>query len=201
MEAFRGPVLSSLQTVSACQAPVGTPPECFSKLIYAVLYAVFLPFWVSGIFFGALYGIYYEFIPGHGYPVRAFGLGTAMLVVMLLLGLHGIIIVDAQGPVLLVAELFGMFGYSAVLARYYRRRTREVRFESPDRKKFKISVDGKNFTGKVKTLYFHSTHKLEAVPEEGSFHSWLVSGGVSVLDSRSSTTVMKVDGDGLLKAS
>jgi len=127
------------------------------------------------------------------------GISTAMLVAELIIGVRGITIVAGQNAPVVGAQFVATFAYAALIARFYRRYTREVRFESPDPKNLKISVDGKNYTGKVRTLGFHSTHKISLT--EGKFHSWLVSGGVSVADAKSPETTMKVDGDGLLKIS
>ena len=106
---------------------------------------------------------------------------------------------QTEKAIMYAFDTVAMLVYATVLARYYRKFTREVEFASPDPERLKITVDGKNFTGKLKTLALHSTHKVRAPSESGAFREWLVSGGVSVLDSRSFETTMRVDGDGLLK--
>ena len=98
-------------------------------------------------------------------------------------------------------DVLAMIGYSLIIARFYRKYTREVKFESPNPERLKITVDGKNFTGKTKTLSRPLHHTVRAPSESGAFHEWLVSGGVSVLDAKSFETTMRVDGDGLLKIS
>lgn len=201
MEVYKASVLQALPSFSACSGTAGTAASCFTKLLNAIPFVVVFPLWVGGIFFGLVYGIYYDFLPGRGYFVRAMGLSVAMLIVELIIGVRGITIVASQNPPVVGAQFVMTLGYAALLARLYRGYTREVRFESPDPKKLKVSVDGRNYTGKVKTLGFRSTHKISAASEGPKFHAWLVSGGVSVTDPKSSETTMKVDGDGLLKVS
>jgi hypothetical protein len=98
-------------------------------------------------------------------------------------------------------DTVAMLAYAVIIAHFYRKYTRVVEFESPNPEKLKITVDGKNYTGKAKTLALHSTHTVRAPSESGAFKGWLVSGGVSVLDPKSFETTMRVDGDGLLKIS
>ncbi len=124
-----------------------------------------------------------------------------MLIVMLVLGVAGITSDSTQRGLMDAFDTAAMLVYAVIISRYYRKYTREVEFVSPDPERLKITVDGKNFTGKLKTLSLHSAHTVRAPSESGTFHEWLVSGGVSVLDSKSFETTMRVDGDGLLKIS
>jgi hypothetical protein len=145
--------------------------------------------------------MYFEFLPGKGYRIRAVAAGMGMLIMMLVLGVAGYTADSTQNAFMDAFDVAAMLGYSLIIARFYRKFTREVEFVSSDLEKLKITVDGKNFTGKTKTLSVHSTHTVRAPSESGTFHQWLVSGGVSVLDAKSFETTMRVDGDGMLKIS
>jgi hypothetical protein len=204
LEAFRGSVLATFQTVAICTTAPTTPQDCFSTLLTADIPSlVMFPIAVLGILFGALYGMYFEYIPGRGYPIKAVGMGLVMLILMVLSDLAGNTTTTDQMQLITmrVFDVLAMLGYALIIAHFYRKFTREVKFESPNPRKLKITVDRKNYTGKLKTLSLHSTHTVRAPSESSAFHEWLVSGGVSVLDSKSFETTMRVDGDGLLKIS
>ena len=202
MEAFKSSVLQAFQSYAFCSGTAGTPQDCFSTLITASIPSlVAFPIAVIGILFGGLYGSYFEFLPGKGYGIRALAAGMGMLILMLVLGVAGYTADATQNAIMDAFDVAAMLGYSLIIARYYRKFTREVEFVSPDKEKLKITCDGKNFTGKLRTLSVHSTHTVRAPSESGAFHQWLVSGGVSVLDAKSFETTMRVDGDGMLKIS
>lgn len=200
LEAFSSSVLAAFQANVVCTTPPTTPQDCFSTLLstYIPTFVIF-PTAVFGILFGGLYGLYFEFLPGRGYRIRAVAAGMGMLIMILVFGVAGVTADQTEKAIMYAFDTVAMLVYATVLARYYRKFTREVEFASPDPERLKITVDGKNFTGKLKTLALHSTHKVRAPSESGAFREWLVSGGVSVLDSRSFETTMRVDGDGLLK--
>jgi len=202
LEAFSSSTLHVLSTISYCSGTGNaTAQACLSTLLNTNVPTLAVLQGASGILFGALYGMYFEFLPGEGYRVRAVAMGMAMLIVLLFLGLAGITIDRTQQLIMYATDIASMVGYVVITAHFYRRYTREVRFESPDPGRLKITVDRKNYTGKTKTLSLHSNHTVRAPSESGAFHQWLVSGGVSVLDSKSFETTMRVDGDGLLKIS
>jgi hypothetical protein len=202
LEAFSGSVLAAFQTNVVCTTPPTTPQDCFSTLLstYIPTFVIF-PIAVFGILFGGLYGMYFEFLPGRGYRIRAVAAGMGMLIMMLVFGVAGVTADQTQRAIMYAFDTAVMLVYSVIIARYYRIYTREVEFVSPNPERLKITVDGKNFTGKLRTLSLHSAHTVRAPSESGAFHEWLVSGGVSVLDSKSFETTMRVDGDGLLKIS
>lgn len=202
LEALSSNVLAYFQTVSICTTPPTTPGDCFSTLITADIPSlVMFPVAVLGIVFGALYGMYFEFLPGRGYPIKALAMGMLMLIFMIVFDLAGSTSTTdvTQLGIVRVFDAVAMVGYTLIISHYYRKFTREVDFQSPDPSRLKITVDGKNYTGKKKTLSISSTHTVRAPSESGTFHEWLVSGGVTVLDSKSFETTMRVDGDGLLK--
>jgi len=202
IEALKGSVMSDLQTVSGCTTAPSTPQTCFSTLVTTdVLFGVVLPMLVLGLLFGVLYGMYYEYLPGRGYGIRALGIGTVLLILLVILGATGNYSATntTMLAILRAFDTIAIVGYAFISSRLYRRLTREVQFESADPSNMKMWVDGKNYTDKTKTLPAHSNHKIRN--EGGRFHQWLVSGGVSVADPKSEETTMRVDGDGLLKVS
>jgi hypothetical protein len=200
LEAFSGTVLAAFHSNALCITPPTTPQDCFSTLLstYIPTFVIF-PIAVFGILFGGLYGVYFEFLPGRGYRIRAVAAGMGMLIMILVFGVAGVTADNTERTIMYAFDTAAMLVYAGIIARYYRKFTREVQFVSPDVKRMKITVDGKNFGGKLKTLSVHSTHTVRAPSESGTFHEWLVSGGVSVLDSKSFETTMRVDGDGMLK--
>jgi hypothetical protein len=200
LEAFSSTTLQVLSTISYCSG-TGGAQNCLSTLVNTNIPTLAVLQGASGILFGALYGMYFEFLPGEGYRIKAAAMGMAMLIVLLFFGLAGITIDRTQQLIMYGWDIVSMAGYVVITAHFYRTYTREVKFESPNPGRLKITVDGKNYTGKTKTLSLHSNHKVRAPSESGAFHQWLVSGGVAVLDSKSFETTMRVDGDGLLKIS
>lgn len=200
LEAFNGPVLAVFQNDAICTTAPTTPQDCFSTLITTSIPTfVMFPTAVLGILFGGIYGMLYEFIPGTGYTVRATAMALGALILMLVLGTAGFAADESQKLALDAFDIAAAFVYAVVLARFYKRYTRVVQFQSPNPERLKITCDGKNYTGKAKTLAVNSTHTIRAPSESGTFREWLVSGGVSVLDSKSFETTMRVEGDGLLK--
>jgi hypothetical protein len=201
LEAVRGSAIAALQTSIPSTCSGAAAQTCFSELLgRGIPFEVVLPIGISGLLFGTLYGMYYEYLPGVGYRIRAAAMGIAMLLILLLFGLAGIAIDLATRLALNGVDLAAMIGYDLIIAHFYRRFTREVRFEGPGGDKLKFTVDSKNFAGKTKTLSLHSTHKVKAA-DGGRFHGWLASGGVTVLDPKSPETTITVGGDGLLKIS
>jgi hypothetical protein len=204
LQASSGSVIAAFQANPFCNGLGGnaTAQDCFSTLLSTdVPTFVALPIGIFGIIFGGLYGAYFEFLPGRGYRIRAVAMGMVMLIMVLFFGVAGLTADQTQKWIMDGFDTVAMLGYAVIIARYYRVYTREVQFVSPDPLKLKISVGGKNFTGKLKTFSVHSSHTVRAPSESGAFKEWLVSGGVSVLDSKSFETTMRVDGDGLLKIS
>jgi hypothetical protein len=200
LEAFSSTTLQVLSTLQPCSG-TGGAQTCLSTLINTNIPTLAVLQGASGILFGALYGMYFEYLPGQGYRIRAVAAGMAMLVALLFLGLAGITIDRSQQAIMYATDVVCMVGFVVITSHFYRKYTREVKFETPSPGKLKITVDGKNYAGKTKTLSLHSSHTIRAPSESGAFHEWLVSGGVSVLDSKSFETTMRVDGDGLLKIS
>jgi hypothetical protein len=201
LETLKSTSLADLsKTAAGCTT---TPETCFNNIIVINLpYAVLLPCATLGVLFGVLYGMYFEYIPGKGYAIRAIGISLIFLIVLIVIGSAGNATATDETELATIRafDTVALIGYAYIISKLYRRLTREVNFESPS-DKLKIEVDGRNYTHKMKTLSLHSSHKLKAPTDKGVFHQWLVSGGVSVDDPRSPETKMKVEGDGLLKIS
>lgn len=178
-----------------------SPEDCFSAVVAIYIpYFTFLVFIIS-LIFAAAYGRFFEYIPGRGYRTKSTLIALAFLVVLLVLGLGGLAFEFAARISSLGFNLFITLVYGAVLGVFYKRYTRIVEFVSPDTTALRIEVDGKNYTGKKKTLSMGSTHKVKAVTTTGSsFKEWLASGGVSIEDPRSFETTIEIGGDGILKA-
>ena len=206
LEAFKGSVLQDLLSNSLCNGTIATPTiatpqDCFTSIVTANIPLTVFLVAVFSIIFGGFYGVFFEYLPGQGYGIRAVAIGMGLLIMMLVFGAAGITTDQTLRAIMSAFDTLAMLVYTVIIARFYRKYTREVEFESPNPEKLKILVDGKDFTGKVRTLGVHSTHTVRAPSESGAFKEWLVSGGVSVLDSKSFETTMRVDGDGLLKIS
>jgi hypothetical protein len=202
LEAFSGSVLAYFQTDPLCSGATATPQECFATLLTTDIPSfVIFPTAVAGILFGWFFGVFFEHLPGTGYRIRALAIGMGLLIFLLFFGLNGLTVDQTEKLIMDAFDTVAMLGYAVIIARFYKKYTREVKFESPNPEKLKILVDGKDFTGKVRTLSVNSTHTVRAPSESGAFKEWLVSGGVSVLDPKSFETTMRVDGDGLLKIS
>ena len=175
--------------------------DCYvSVLSLYVPLTAFLGFFVV-LFFAGLFGLLYDGIPGRGLfkgELTALATGVALVFPF------NVAVVYQGYPVGLEFALFYpaltlFFGY--LLSRFYARYTRKIGFSSEDPEAIKVLVDGKDFTGKVRTLAHNSVHRLRAEVEEGgSFREWAASGGVRLEDPRSFDTVLEIDGDGTLRA-
>ena len=202
LSAYASDVLQFLgNNPTLCPTTV-TPQDCFSTTLSVSIptYVIF-PVAVFGIVFGGLFGVYYEYLPGEGYRIRALAIGLALLIFILFLGVGGETLPGATKAIMSVLDLFLCVVYSLVIARFYRRFTRVVEFESSRPDGLKVLVDGRNLTGKKRTFATNSSHKVKAEGDEKGFRGWLVSGGISVEDPKSFETAFTVTGDGLLKVS
>ncbi|MGP8124801.1 MAG: hypothetical protein ACLQEQ_02905 [Nitrososphaerales archaeon] len=183
----------------------GSSAACFNSVFNLVVtvylpYIAFLGFFVS-LFFAALFGWSYESFPGKSSFTKG-EVAAALVAFGLFLGdLFGVLLGSLATVLLAVFFVVWTGLYGFIMGRLYTRYTRLVRFESTNGKLVKVMVDGKDYTGKSRTLAYTSIHKVRADVDEGvSFKQWDVSGGVTVEDPRSFETLMEVNGDGLLKA-
>jgi len=201
--AFKGEALDLIakNNSAVCQIANNTSIEgCFNSVVAVYIpYTAFLGFFVS-LFFAGLFGWSYESFPGRSSIAKGEVLAVLVALGLVLGDLYGVILGPLATGLLVIffVAWTGLFGY--VIGKLYLRYTRSVSFESTS-KLVKILVDGKDYTGKTRTFAHTSTHEVRAGVEEGaSFKGWIVSGGVTVEDSRSFETLMEVSGDGLLKA-
>jgi hypothetical protein len=199
---FSSDVLQFLAGNAALCPTTVTPQDCFSTTIsVSIPTYVMFPVAVFGVIFGGLFGVYFEYLPGVGYRIRALALGLGLLIFILFFGVGGETLPGTTRAVMSALDLFLVLGYTLIIARFYRRFTREVEFGSARPKELKVLVDGRNSTGKMKTFAVNSTQKVRAEGDGRGFKEWLVSGGVSVEDPKSFETSFNVEGDGLLKVS
>lgn len=197
-------VLSELQECSGITVggPVSTPNECFSAYIPVfVPYSVFIIFLVSLVFSSA-FGIFFESLPGRSYATRASIVAFIMIILLLYTGLDGISF-DTQQRVMIATFNFIMaYLYATILGSLYKRYTRVVEFSSQDPELLRIILGRRDVTGKTRTVAANSSVKVRASPlGNAAFKEWSYSGGVTLEDSKSFETVMRVAGDGMLKAS
>lgn len=200
-------VLSKLQecsgiTLHQVGSPVSTPNECFSAYIPVfVPYSVFIIFLFSLVFSSA-FGIFFESLPGRSYATRASIVAFIMIILLLYTGLEGISF-DTQQRVMIATFNFIMaYLYATILGSLYKRYTRVVEFSSQDPELLRIILGRKDVTGKTRTVAANSSVKVRASPlGNAAFKEWSYSGGVTLEDSKSFETVMRVAGDGMLKAS
>jgi hypothetical protein len=177
----------------------GSLNDCFNLVLaYDVPFLAFVGFLIA-LFYSGVFGLFYDRFPG-GTIIRGETIAGIVGLSLLIFGYSGFYF-DYESA--LVGGIFFLawtvvFGY--VVGRLYKRYTRLVSFQSEDPESLKVSLDGRDVTGKARTLSLTSTHKLNANVSEGSsFKEWVSSGGVSLEDSRSFETTFEVNGDGLVK--
>ncbi|MBI3023145.1 MAG: hypothetical protein HYY68_05385 [Thaumarchaeota archaeon] len=197
-------VLSKFQECSGITAggPVSTPNECFSALISVLVpYSVFIIFLVSLVFSSA-FGIFFESLPGRSYATRASIVAFIMVILLLYTGFEGISF-DIQERAMIATFNFIMaYLYATILGSLYKRYTRVIEFSSQNPELLRIILGRKDVTGKTRTVAANSSVKVRASPlGNAAFKEWSYSGGVTLEDSKSFETVMRVAGDGMLKAS
>ena len=176
----------------------GSLENCFTLVLaYDVPFLAFIGFFIALLYAG-VFGIFYDRFPGSP-VIRGETIAAVVGFNFVIFGFIGLYF-DYESA-LAVAVFFlawtVVFGY--VLGKLYKRYTRLVSFESDDPDSLKVSLDGREVTGKARPLSLTSTHKLRADGAEGSsFREWVSSGGVSMEDSRSFETTFEVNGDGLV---
>jgi len=203
--AFKSQVLAALAeyyTNCSASGPANQPGSaeyCFAALFRGSLLFFFLQLLLISFFFAILYGLFFELLPGGFSYWRKSVLVSLIMLVVVLFTVTPVVGDLDQLILVIAAEVVLAMVLSFFQARLYRRFTREVEFQSAD-PGVKILVHKRNNAGKKRTYAIGSTQPVEAVGEGKRFKGWLVSGGVSVEDSRSPVTNIHVNGDGLLKA-
>jgi hypothetical protein len=175
----------------------GSAAECFSAVIAVdVPFIAFVAFFITLLYAGT-FGLYYDSVPTHSATVKGLTLGVIVGANLLFFGFSGYVFdyESALATGLLMVAWTPLFGY--LFGRLYKKYTRLVEFSSQDRELLRVMVDGRDYTGKARTFAATSTHNVRAeVADDASFKEWAPSGGVTLEDSRSFETVMKVSGDG-----
>ena len=159
--ASKGQVLSYLSQTYPSDCP-GTGESCFDNLIsMGIPTGDLLRLAAVAMLFAIAIGVYFDYLPGQSYLRRTVLGALIMLTGMLFLGLYGLVTDYTQAVLMIVFESGAALLYAAILARLYRRYTREVEFQVPAGSG-KILVDRRDLTGKKRTFAMNSNHKLEA---------------------------------------
>ena len=177
-----------------------TVEQCFDALVSIYPeYLGFICFFVVLPIAGA-FGWENDALPGRSAVAKGEVAAVASGVALLGLGLTGPqftqIVAVLLGSFLVVWTLL----YGFVLGRLYERYTRRVKIDSSGIDGLRVTVDGKDLTGRERTFAAKSVHRLRAEVSGGrSFKGWSVSGGVTLDDARSFETEMEVNGNGLVR--
>jgi hypothetical protein len=175
--------------------------DCFNSVVQIDIPLLAVISFIVSLVLATILGRIFESVPGSGTFTKGIIIGITLFVIFLILGLTGIAYERLGVTIVTVAYATGSIIYGVLFGYLYRRYTKLVQFESGDADSLKVLVDKKDLTGKARTFAMKSIHQVRAEGSQGtSFKEWLVSGGVSVDDSRSYETMMEVNGDGLLKA-
>lgn len=179
----------------------GNAEDCFASIVTVLIpIGAFLGFFLSLLYSG-IFGLFYDRFPWRSPILRGETMAVIIGVSLLILGTAGAYFTYAAGIAVNVIFLLWTVLYGFLLGRLYRKYSRLVTFQSQDEGSLRVFVDGRDFTGKARTLATKSMHKLRAeVAEDASFKEWEASGGVVVEDPRSFETVLEVNGDGFLRA-
>lgn len=185
--------------VVAVAPSAGGTERCFDSIIVSGIPIVdFARTLVIALLFSVAIGLYFDYLPGPTYLRRGAFAALVMLILMLFLGLYGIVVTETQVVLMILFEGGAIIPYAVVLARLYRRFTREVEFQTVV-STGKVIVDRRDLTGRKRTFSLNSRHKVEAAGELKAFRGWLVSGGVHVEEPNQEKTTITISGDGLLK--
>jgi hypothetical protein len=206
--ALKGAVLGAISQSYSQVCAAGPPTNatnslegCFQLVVAVdVPYIAFVAFFVTLLYSG-IFGLWYERIPGLGPTTKGEVIAAVVGFNLVYFRFSGFYFdyqsTVASGVFLLAWTL--VFGY--VLGRLYRRYTRLVKFLSLDEGSLRILLDGRDYTGKARTLAVTSTHKVRAeVADDASFKEWEGEGGITIDDPRSFETTIEITGDGALKA-
>ncbi len=156
---------------------------------------------VAALIFAFIFGYFFDRFPVRGYMTKASIVTGIMFVLLVLFGREGVTTDDTQFWIVLAFGIVASGGFAFILARFYRRYTRIVEFQSQESDTVRIILGKRNATGKTVTLATRASYKIVAdVSGSKLFKEWSYSGGVTVEDPKSYETVMRVDGDGILKA-
>lgn len=184
---------------TAASSTTGSAGSCFATIVInGIITADFLRVAVIGMVFAGVIGLYFDQLPGRSYLSRTLLASLVMLIGMLFLGLYGLVIDETQALLMIAFQSGSAFLYAVIIARLYRRLTREIEFQNPG-KSAKVLVDGRDAAGKKRTFTVNSNHKLELGGDPVTFKGWSVSGGLTVKEPKEKKTTFRVTGDGVLK--
>ena len=201
--ALQSSVITAVNRSYPVQCPLipnvnGSARDCFSALVsYDVPFLAFVAFFITLLYTG-IFGIYYDSLRINS-TAKGLMVGAIIAVNLVFFGYSGYIfnLESAASSTIFLVGWTAVFGY--VLARFYRKYTSPVRFESQDPGLLRIVVDGREQTGRERTFALTSNHRLRAVvSEDASFKEWVPSGRITLEDSRSFDTTMEVNGEGAI---
>ncbi|HUI86976.1 MAG TPA: hypothetical protein VLY21_07455 [Nitrososphaerales archaeon] len=174
--------------------------DCFNSVVVGYIpYLAFLGFFIS-LLYAWVFGRIFDLIPAKGATTKGVMMALVVLINLVFFGLTGVEFNEVAAVSITVFVLAATAGYGILIGRLYVRYTKRVSFGGAVQS-LKIMVDGRDFTGKVRTFATKSVHNIRAESVgASSFKEWVVSGGVTVEDNRSFETSMDVNGDGILRA-
>jgi hypothetical protein len=204
---LKASVLDYLRSTPYCTAVVptnstNTLENCFQATTVDLISLYVVEIFIVVLIFSFLFGRFFDRIPGKGYLAKSLFASYVFILVFVLFGFEGISTDITQSWFLVIFDVgvAGIFGY--ILGRFYKRYTRVVEFFSPDPATVRILVGGRNVAGRSMTFSNRSSHRVVAEASgKKLFREWSYSGGVTVEDPKSFETVMRVEGNGTLKAS
>ena len=196
--ALKPTVLNVISSSGLC-ASGSSLEDCFYLVLaYDVPFLAFIGFFIALLYSG-VFGLWYDGFPG-GWAVKGEIIAAVVGLNLVFFGYSGFYFDSVSALVGGVFFLVWTGAYGYVIGKLYKRYTRLVTFQSEDRDSLRVLLDGRELTGRTRTLALTSTHKLRAELSEGaSFKEWVASGGVSLDDTRSFETTFEVGGDGLVK--
>jgi hypothetical protein len=205
--AFKPEVLTAIQQLNPVACPTvpvnGTSVEdCFASVVAVdVPFRAFVAFFVV-LFYAGVFGMYYDSLPSRSPTIKGETIAAITGANLVFFGFSGYVFDfgSATATAVFLVLWTPVFGY--FLGRLYKKYTRRVGFESEDPGLLRVVVDRRDLTGQEKTFAYTSSHKVRAdLSSDASFKEWIVSGGITLEDSRSFETAMEITGDGALKGS
>ncbi|HLQ07207.1 MAG TPA: hypothetical protein VK126_05575 [Nitrososphaerales archaeon] len=192
------------QSYSSTCAPVAsvnatTVEDCFASVVAVdVPYLAFVGFFIALLYAG-IFGRYFDSFPLKSTTLKGEAIAAVVGVNLVIFGFAGFFFnseaVIATSTFLVPWTI--VFGY--FLGRLYKKYTRVVEFQSQDPDSLKVVVDGRDYTGKLRTFALTSSHSVRAdVSDDASFKEWEPTGGIKIEDPRSFESLMEINGDGVL---
>jgi hypothetical protein len=196
---LKAQVIDFISQTKLCTGVATTLNDCFWLVVtYDVPFLAFVGFFIALLYCG-VFGLFYDRFPG-GWAIKGEMIAAVVGINLVYFNYSGFYF-NYQSEVVGIPFFLAwtaVFGY--LMGRLYSKYTRLVSFQSEDPEALRVLLDGRNATGKSRTLSLTSTHKLRAdASDDASFKEWVTSGGITLEDHRSFETTFEVNGDGLVK--